>query len=73
MGAEAEDGDLAAGLGLEVVGAGCGDEDAVIGIDAGLNAEAMVFDQEVPQTGNTVEVERYRTGAGFEIGLGLKF
>lgn len=34
---------------------------------------AMVFDQEVPQTGNTVEVERYRTGAGFEIGLGLKF
>lgn len=46
MGAEAEDGDLTAGLGLEVVGAGCGDEDAVIGIDAGLNVEAMVFDQE---------------------------
>jgi len=44
LGAEAEDGDLTAGLSLEAVGAGCGDEDAVIGIDAGLNAEAMIFD-----------------------------
>ena len=29
----------------------------------------MVFVQEVPQAGRTVEVERYRTGIGFEIGL----
>lgn len=29
----------------------------------------MVFVQEVPQAGRTVEVERYRTGVGFEIGL----
>ena len=34
---------------------------------------AMVFDQEVPQTGGSVEVERYRRGTGFEIGANLKF
>lgn len=34
---------------------------------------AMVFDQEVPQTGESVEVERYRQGMGFEIGVNLKF
>ena len=34
---------------------------------------AMVFEQEVPQTGGTVEVERYRRGTGFEVGLNLKF
>ena len=34
---------------------------------------AMVFEQEVPQTNRTVEVERYRRGTGFEIGLNLKF
>ncbi|WP_290540352.1 TonB-dependent receptor [Alistipes sp.] len=34
---------------------------------------AMVFEQEVPQTGGSVEVERYRRGAGFEIGMNLKF
>lgn len=34
---------------------------------------ALVFEQEVPQTNRTVEVERYRRGTGFEIGLNLKF
>ena len=34
---------------------------------------AMVFEQEVPQTGSTIEVERYRRGTGFEVGLNLKF
>lgn len=34
---------------------------------------AMVFEQEVPQTGGSVEVERYKYGAGFRIGLNLKF
>lgn len=34
---------------------------------------AMVFEQEVPQTGGTVEVERYLRGTGFEVGLNLKF
>lgn len=34
---------------------------------------AMVFNQEVPQTGGSVEVERYRRGTGFEIGANLKF
>lgn len=33
----------------------------------------LVFEQEVPQTNRTVEVERYRRGTGFEIGLNLKF
>lgn len=34
---------------------------------------AIVFEQEVPQKNRTVEVERYRTGIGFEIGMNLKF
>lgn len=34
---------------------------------------AMVFEQEVPRTGGTVEVERYLCGTGFEVGLNLKF
>lgn len=34
---------------------------------------ALVFEQEVSQTNRTVEVERYRRGTGFEIGLNLKF
>ncbi len=34
---------------------------------------AMVFEQEVPQTGGSVEVERYRRGTGFEVGMNLKF
>ena len=34
---------------------------------------ALTFDQEVPQTGRTVEVQRYKTGTGFKIGLNLKF
>lgn len=34
---------------------------------------ALVFEQEVPQTNRNVEVERYRRGTGFEIGLNLKF
>ena len=34
---------------------------------------AMVFEQEVPQTDGTVEVERYLRGTAFEVGLNLKF
>ena len=34
---------------------------------------AIVFEQEVPQKNRTVEVERYRTGIGFEVGMNLKF
>ena len=33
----------------------------------------MIFEQEVPQTGGSIEVERYRTGLGFEVGVALKF
>lgn len=33
----------------------------------------MIFEQEVPMMGTSVEVERYRTGMGFEIGVALKF
>lgn len=35
--------------------------------------QPMVFMQEVPQKGTSVEVERYRTGIGFEIGYSLNF
>lgn len=38
-----------------------------------LLGRALVFEQEVPQTGETVEVERYRPGTGFEVGLNLRF
>lgn len=34
---------------------------------------SYVFDQEVPQTGSSVEVERYRLGLGFEVGLSIRF
>ncbi len=34
---------------------------------------AEVFEQEIPQSGKTVEVERYKRGIGFELGLNLKF
>ena len=34
---------------------------------------AMIFEQEVPQTGRTIEVERYCRGTNFEVGLNLKF
>lgn len=30
---------------------------------------AIVFDQEVPQTGKTLEVERFKRGSSFEIGI----
>lgn len=33
----------------------------------------MIFEQDVPQAGSSVEVERYRTGLGFEVGVALKF
>lgn len=35
--------------------------------------QARVFEQEVPQTGGTVEVERYLRGTAFEVGMNLKF
>lgn len=38
-----------------------------------LLGRAMVFEQEVPQTGRTVEVERYRPGTGFKVGIDLRF
>lgn len=34
---------------------------------------AVVFKQEVPKTGQTVEVERYKKGANFEIGASYNF
>ena len=33
----------------------------------------LIFEQDVPQTGRSIEVERYRTGMGFELGIALKF
>ena len=38
-----------------------------------LLGRALVFEQEVPQTGETVEEARYRPGTGFEEGLNLRF
>jgi outer membrane receptor protein involved in Fe transport len=35
--------------------------------------QSYVFDQEVPQAGTTVEVERYRPGPGFKVGLSIRF
>lgn len=34
---------------------------------------AVIFKQEVPKTGQTVEVERYKKGANFEIGASYNF
>ena len=33
----------------------------------------LIFEQDVPQTGRSIEVERYHTGMGFELGIALKF
>ena len=33
----------------------------------------LIFEQDVPQTGRSIEVERYRTGIGFELGIAFKF
>ena len=40
---------------------------------ADLLNRAMIFEQEVPRTGRTIEVERYCRGTSFEVGLNLKF
>ena len=40
-------------------------------VDDLLN-RAIVFKQDVPSTGEVVEVERYKDGAGFSIGFSYK-